>query len=216
MTASPNNTEATAVSLGSLVHAGDSFTATGNNTTGTSAWYAFTVPSTTFISLMRVTVAGGSGDEATLFWDVDGRTLAGPSTDFTEAAMGGNVTLYAQVTGGTAGSAFVLTVSVIAGPPAVTDLGTLTVAGDALTASDSNTYGTAKWYSVTVPSYVSPVEISITGDSAYDEATLYSGSSITGPGTDMNEAIAAGTAYIVVAGGTSADSFTLTVTPPAS
>jgi hypothetical protein len=219
MTASPDNTQATAVALGSLTNAGDTLTDTGNNTSGTSAWYSMTVPSGDFLSLFRVAVTGDTGDEATLFWSIDGRTLAGPSADFTEAAMGGNLTLYVQVTGGTAGDTFTLAVSVIAGPPtstqedAATSLGTLTASGSTLTVSDSNEYGDVKWYSVSSSGYLSPVNFAVTGGTG-DSLTLYQGASIAGITTNANESVSEGTAYIAVCGGTSGEEFTLTVTPP--
>lgn len=218
MTATPDNTEATAVDLGTLAHVDDIVTATGNNTTGTSAWYSVAVPSSTFLSLIRVTVTGSTGDEASLFWSVDGRTLAGPSTDLTEASLNGAFILYVQVTGGTSGDDFTMTASVLVGPPqpalaAAVPIGTLTVGGDALTATDSNAYGESKWYSIAVPEGLSPVEFALTG-SVYDSLTVFSGGTTAGTTTDGNFGISAGTAYVAVAGGTADDSFTLTVTPP--
>lgn len=222
MTASPDNTKVTAVDLGSLTNAGDTFTVTGSNTTGTAAWYSFTLPSTDFLSFSRFTVTGSTGDSASLLWSLDSRTLHGASTDFTYVGLEGDIpTYYIKVSGGTADTTFTLNVSVLVGPPtstqedSATSLGTLTVGGSALTATDSNTYGTVKWYSVTVPYGLSLVNFALTG-SASDALTLFQGGSIFGPTTDGNDSLLAEAAYIAVAGGASGTPFTLTVTPPAS
>ncbi len=103
-------------------------------------------------------------------------------------------------------------------------LGTLTAGGAALTATGSNEGETSAWYSFTVPYFVSPANIAVIPADGGNEATLWTpgynypdgGPAPIGPATNMNESLLPGTNYVQVAGGTQGNSFTLTVTPPAS
>ncbi|MGD0705920.1 MAG: hypothetical protein ABSA02_39320 [Trebonia sp.] len=100
----PNNTSATAINLGAFT-CGDSASVTGDNNSGTSAWYLVTFlggPCT-----LNAQLSGNTGDQI----DVDNadlQVISGPGNPEAITAVGDYLI---DVSGGTSGTTFTLTFS---------------------------------------------------------------------------------------------------------
>jgi hypothetical protein len=102
-TAHPDNLANDPVNLGSVT-CGDSVTATGDNLSGTFAWYTITFNNN---CTMQFSLSGNTGDAMNIGLNAANTIV----TDVQSYAVGTSDTYYVNVTGGTLGEEFTLTIS---------------------------------------------------------------------------------------------------------